>query len=155
LVVFSGKNPIKKVSGCGHCGQWCFEIVHDKRQVLVTLPLNLQRLLLAISLDSDANSLIQDSIENCTDTTCDVDSVGFGEFLNGFSQSVIVRNNFDQIESGIEPLNAVDFGCSFHWQHHQRFLLSRQECSGNIPQYSSDVTGRFRCIEISGCRNPL
>ena len=79
----------------------------------------------------------------------------FRKLLNGFAQSVVIRNDLDQVETFLKSHQAVDFGGSIHRQRKHRFLLSLCERDGNIIEQSSDVAAGRRGIEIAGGRKLL
>ena len=65
--------------------------------------------LFAVGLDSDPNRFVQHSIHNGADTTRSRESIGFCKFQNGFPQSVVIGNDFDEIETFMKPLYSMDF----------------------------------------------
>src|SRR6266850_7424508 len=144
---------IQNVCGNGYRSERGLQIMDDEGQMLLALLLDFESLFLTVCLNRDRNGFVQDAVDNRIDLSRDADAVSFRELLNRFSQGVVFRNKFDQIEILMEPRQAVICGAPVNLQcdHWPRLFL--YQCLGYFAQQHAYVIIQRRGIQMPGCRD--
>ena len=81
--------------------------MRDKGEIFFAAPLHFQGLLGGVGLDGEADRLIEDPIHNVERVSLQTNAVLVGEIVNATPENIVLGDDFFDIESFLEPLQAV------------------------------------------------
>ena len=124
------------------------QIVRHEGEVLFPALLYLQRALGGISLQGEADRLVEDPIEDVEGPPLEAQAVLLGEVVDAAAQDVVLRDDLFDVECVLEALQSMRRRAGFAERLRDRLIRFRPQCCSQFVQQPRHVIVERRDVEL-------